>query len=90
MKALTDVHFRYYEIGTQLRLESKVLDSIKTRNNSYAIAMDAVIKEWLMGNYSTEKFGIPTWKKLVEAVAHPDGGNNKFLAEKISEHKKNG
>ncbi len=90
MKALTDVHFRYYEVGTQLRLESKVLDSISTRSNSYAIAMDAVIEEWLKGNYNTTRFGVPTWKKLVEAVAHPDGGNNIYLAEKISKHKKNG
>ena len=85
MNALTDVQSRYYELGTQLHL--RTLDSIKNRSPTDTIAMGAVIEDWLKGNYNTERFGFPTWKMLAEVVAHPNGGNNSYLAEKIaSEH----
>ncbi len=88
MNALTDVHFRYYEIGTQLHL--KGLNEIRTRSTTDTIAMCEVIENWLNGNYNTTRFGVPTWKKLVEVVAHPNGGKNTFLAERIaSEHRDN-
>ncbi len=88
VNALTVVHSRYYEIGTQLHLND--LKEIRTRSTTDTIAMCEVIEEWLNGNYNTKKFGVPTWKKLVEVVAHPNGGKNTFLAEKIaSEHRKN-
>ncbi len=89
MNALTDVHCRYYEIGTQLHL--KGLDSVRNRSTTDTIAMTSVIDEWLNGNYNTTRFGVPTWKMLVEVVAHPNGGKNKFLAERIaSEHRDKG
>ncbi len=58
MNALTDVHFRYYEIGTQLHL--KGLNEIRTKSTNDTIAMNSVIEEWLMGNYNTTRFGVPT------------------------------
>ena len=87
VNALTDVQFRYYEIGTQLRL--RALETIKNRSTTDTIAMGSVIEEWLNGNYNTEKFGPPTWKKLVEVVANRNGGNNNSLSKKIAcDHKK--
>ncbi len=87
MNALTDVRSRYYEIGTQLHL--RALDTIKNRSQTDTIAMGAVVGEWLSGNYNTTRFGVPTWKKLVDVVAHPYGGNNNFLAWRIArEHGK--
>ncbi len=89
VNALTDVHCRYYEIGTQLHL--KGLNEIRTRNTNDTIAMCEVIENWLKRNYNTTRFGVPTWKMLVEVVAHPNGGKNKFLAERIaSEHRDKG
>ncbi len=88
VNALTDVHCRYYEIGTQLHLKS--LNEIRTRSTTDTIAMCEVIENWLNGNYNTTRFGVPTWKMLVEVVVHPNGGNNNFLAERIaSEHRDN-
>ena len=46
--------------------------------------MSRLLTEWLKKNYNVEKFGPPTWKMLVEAVAAPNGGNNRSLAEKIA------
>ncbi len=89
MNALTDVRSCYYEIGTQLHLNDLV--SIKNRSINDTIAMTSVIENWLKGNYNTTRFGVPTWKMLVEVVAHPNGGKNKFLAERIaSEHRDKG
>ncbi len=84
MNALTDVQFRYYEIGTQLRLKALELEAIKNKSATNTIAMGAVIEEWLKGNYNTDRFGPPTWKMLVEVVANPNGGNNNSLAKIIA------
>ncbi len=84
MNALTDVHPRYYEIGTQLHLKARALAAIKNRSTTDTIAMYEVVEEWLMENYNTEKFGPPTWKMLVKVVANPNGGNNNSLAKKIA------
>ncbi len=83
MDELTDVKSRYNEIGTQLRITAD-LDEIRTRSPNNTIAMTSVIKEWLKGNYNTEKSGPPTWRRLVEVVANPNGGNNNFLAQEIA------
>ena len=32
-----------------------------------------------------ERFGKPTWRRLVEAVQDPAGGNNLALAQKIAQ-----
>ena len=37
-----------------------------------------------MRNYNVERFGEPTWQRLVEAVGHPAGGANMALARDIA------
>ena len=44
----------------------------------------AVVDKWLQKNYNCERFGSPTWKTLVKAVADPLGGANIALAENIA------
>ena len=39
---------------------------------------------WLRQSYNIEKYGPPTWRKLVEAVGSPTGGNNRALAKGIA------
>ncbi len=85
LDGLTDVPDRYYEIGTMLNLSSAALNSIKNRSTSDAMAMSSVVKEWLNQKYDTVRFGLPTWKKLVDAVAHLYGGNNSRVAEEIAQ-----
>ena len=43
-----------------------------------------VLKQWLKRSYTTQKRGPPTWRKLVEAVANNNGGDNPALAETIA------
>ncbi len=84
MDVLTAVQARYYEIGTMLHLGSAALDSIKNRSTTDAKAMSSVVDEWLNKMYNTVRFGPPTWKMLVDAVANPNGGKNSRVAEEIA------
>ena len=39
---------------------------------------------WLKHSYKVERYGPPTWRRLVEVVDDPAGGNNHALAKKIA------
>ena len=60
------------------------LDTVKRENADSAEALTKIISNWLRKNYNFERFGEPTWKALVEAVASPLGGNNTALAIEIA------
>ena len=47
--------------------------------------LDGVIEKWLAQNYEWQKFGLPTWRKLVSAVADKSGGKNTALAKRIAQ-----
>ena len=49
-----------------------------------------MLQIFLKHRYNIEKYGPPTWRKLVEAVDSPAGGNNHSLAKKIAENRKGG
>ena len=88
MKELQSVLARNLRIGLRLHLKSVTLEMITEHNSEAAQAMKAVIIEWLNKNYNTARFGPPTWKALVAAVASNFGGNSKAEAERIaSKHK---
>ena len=61
-----------------------MLGSIKAQTPDFAVALNQIITNWLQRNYNTKKYGLPTWKMLVEAVRAPNGGNNAILADKIA------
>ena len=72
-------------IGLALRLSPNLLDKIHHKNyvdiENY---LRDVLTEWLKKAYNTARFGDPSWKLLVEAVAHPAGGSDRALADKIA------
>ena len=43
-----------------------------------------------MRKYNVERFGEPTWQRLVEAVGDPTGGVNPGLAREIAGRHKTG
>ena len=82
---LTPVSARWKKIGSALRLKANVLDMIETANQGNPDkCLSQAIVEWLRLNYNVERFGRPSWKWVVEVVAHPAGGNNTDLAMKIA------
>ena len=86
MTELTPVAARWRHLGTGLRLKSGELDTIALkRHGNPQDCLTDVVTEWLRRNYNTKRYGEPTWRKLVEVVAHKAAGNNIALAREIAE-----
>ena len=82
---LTPVSARWKKVGRALRLKTNVLERIQAASpKEPEECLSQAIVQWLRRNYDVETFGQPTWKWLVEVVAHPAGGNNTDLAIKIA------
>ena len=82
---LEPVESRFYEIGIMLHLRPDVLERIRDLNTvSSSRGMSKMITEWLKRNYNTKRFGYPTWKSLVNAVAKRCGGANEACARDIA------
>ena len=81
------IQFLYYPLGQSLRLR---IDDLRSICDAYPSESDAeraledVLLLWLNKKYDTDKFGLPTWRKLVEAVDRKGGGNNHQLAKEIA------
>ena len=72
------------DVGLALKLKPHVLNTIKNDHRDAKACLRNVLAEWLKKGYNTTRFGVPSWKLLVEAVAHPAGGNDRALAEQIA------
>ena len=81
---LDDVTSRWKELGLALRLRPAVLKTIGTRETDPSSRLIEVLTEWLQQNYNTDCFGPPSWKLLVDAVAHRRGGSNPALARQTA------
>ena len=51
---------------------------------SFDPKMQSVIENWLIQNYNTQRHQIPSYRRLVKAVASKVGGSNPALAKKIA------
>ena len=82
---LTPVSANWKDIGIALRLSPDTLDCIQAGSSGDPIAcLTSMVTEWLRRNYNVNRFGEPTWQKLVKVVGHPAGGANKALARDIA------
>ena len=62
------------------------LQTIRQSNlQNIAQAFTEVLLTWLKQLYNVEKYGAPTWQRLVEAVDSPSGGNDHALSERMAE-----
>ena len=91
-----DVHDVYEEVFTMagswrniaisLRLSPSLIKLIASECGSdpkYCLL--TALEDWLKRMYNTEKYGNPSWRTLVKAVASPTGGANPALAQAIAE-----
>ena len=81
---LIDVAHNWKGLGNALRLRPSLLNQIEADRQFVRARLNDVLTEWLQEAYNTKRFGPPSWKLLVEAVAHPAGGNNNALARRIA------
>lgn len=78
-KALHPVAAQWRAVGRGLRIQSHTLDRISAENNNDPRrCLQAMIDEWL------KNIQHPNWRKIVEIVAEPVGGNNVGEARKIA------
>jgi hypothetical protein len=82
---LGDVAYVWKSLGGAFRLRQPDLDRIKAdHKQDSSSCLEKMVTMWLNQSYNTERFGLPSWKMLVEAVAHRNGGNNNALAIHIA------
>ena len=88
---LSPIAANWKSVGAALQVKFDVLESIDTRcTGNPRACLSGMVKEWLKRNYNVEKYGEPTWQRLVEVVVHPAGGANSALARDISRRHKAG
>jgi hypothetical protein len=76
---------KYDAIGITLGLSSGDLEAIRRDCVGDAKrAMGQVIRTWLKQSYNVGRFGLPSWRSLVDAVDSPAGGSNHALAKRIA------
>ena len=90
---LFDVHYELMNVahnwrgvGKALRLHPDLLKRIEEDSPDSMRRLEEALTEWLKKSYDTDRFGPPSWKLLVSAVAHPAGGNDRALAEQIAKN----
>lgn len=73
------------QIAVGLKIPPAVKSCIAEENPSKPkMCLLAVLHEWLKKVYNVHKYGLPSWRSLVKAVASPLGGANPALAEAIA------
>ena len=90
MEALSPVASKWKAIGTALRLKRNKLDEFELKHNGDVNeCLTDTIAEYVRMCYDVKKHGEPTWGKIVRAVEHQAGGNNRAHAIVIArDHKK--
>ena len=75
---------KWRALGLGLRLQPSRLEQIEVERISPRERMTRVLTVWLRGSYNMERFGLPSWRMLLNAVAHPAAGDNPALAQEIA------
>ena len=81
MTELDQVAHRWDKIGLALGLTPSTLERIRT---DQADPWRTTITEWLKMKYNVQRFGKPTWRRIVEAVRAKSGGGNPALANTLA------
>ena len=82
---VVEVASHWRELGLALKLRPHVLEEIKANEQDVRSRQTQVLTKWLEQCYNTGRFGPPSWRLLVDAVAHPVGASNPALAQKIAD-----
>ena len=62
-------HFaRWHDLGLHLGLSPQHLEVIDSDGKGTNEKVKKVLLEWLKGNHDVEKYGLPSWSALVNAV----------------------
>ena len=85
LEEIVDIAKKWRGFGRALHLSTVFLDSTGETNKSDLIeCLSAVLDEYLKKNYEFNKHGLPSWRKIVEAISNKVGGNNNDVALRIA------
>ena len=85
LKALLEVISKWEMIGIAFGLKPSKIEEIEAERSNLKGRLVDVLKNWLKRCYNVDKFGVPSWRKVVEVVADPGAGENLVLAKTIAE-----
>ena len=74
---------RWDSVGIFLGIPYLVIEGCR-EEHTMEERMRAMVEAWVNRRYDVEKFGQPSWRKLVEAVAHKSGGSHIRQAEMLA------
>lgn len=80
-KAIRKKAAKYPEVGRGFGLAPDKMESIRENNpGNNSGALQDVITTWVRQDFNTERFGLPSWRKVVEVISRFDN----LLAKKIA------
>ena len=83
--AVYDVMDRWQGVAHAIGLNPSQVRTIQAQHpGNIEGCLDESLYVWLRRAHNEEKFGPPTWKKLVEAVAARAGGQNRAVSLEIA------
>ena len=87
MAAVIDLVGSWTELSDGLGLLPKTHSAIEEKYPKKPRAcLRAVLIEWLRRNHNIEKYGHPSWRTLVQAIANPIGCNDTAMALRIAQN----
>ena len=73
-------------LATGLKIRRSLLPVISSKHcNDPKQCLLALLEEWLKESYDVKRYGHPSWRTLVKAMASSSGGANAALAQTIAE-----
>ena len=64
---------KWEQLSAFLGLSRKLIDSIKKNHpNDDTVSWNDALGQWIGQNYNAKKFGVPSWKRLLKAIALVD------------------
>lgn len=80
-----EIAYAWEGVGKALHLQPDKIKLIESSPTDDKKRLSQVLQEFLDQNYNTVKYGPPSWRLLVIAVAHSAGGANAGLALRIAQ-----
>ena len=72
---------KWEQVSGYLGLSIRTIDTIKGDHpNDTASCLNEALKQWILQNYNTKKFSLPSWRTLLQAIGRVD----KLLFRKLT------
>ena len=81
-----DIADKWYRFGKALYLTPEKLNLLKTAQRDPKDCLSDSLLEFLKKNYDWEKYGVPSWRLIVIALAHKSGGDDTALALRVAKN----